>query len=77
MADVPVRDHHYRPRQRPVKSRLTGRLYRWELKAGLYLCMVDERDLQFVKAVTKGCCGSRGRFYKQATQEEHEKWLKG
>lgn len=77
MADIPVRDYHYRPRQRPVKSPLTGRVYRWEQKAGLYLCMVDERDLDLVLNVKKGCCGSSGKFYRRASPEEYEKWSKG
>jgi len=77
VADVPIRDHHYRARQRPVKSPLTGRVYRWTRSAGLYLCMVDERDLDLVLNVKKGCCGSRGKFYRRASPEEHEKWLKG
>ena len=77
MADVPVRDYHYRPRQRPVKSPLTKRVYRWERKGGLYLCEVAEEDLDLVLHVRKGCCGARGKFYRRASPEEHAKWLKG
>jgi len=76
MADVPVRDYHFRPRQRPVKSPRTGRRYKWEHKGSPFaICMVAEGDLQFIEAVKKGCCGSRGRYYKRATQEEYNAWL--
>lgn len=76
MADVPVRDHHFRPRQRPVRSPLTKRRYKFEVGgSGLALCMIDKRDLDLVLNVKKGCCGSRGKYYKLATQEEYEAWL--
>jgi hypothetical protein len=77
VADIPIRDHHYRSRQRPVKSPLTGRVYRCELKSGLYLFMADERDLDLILNIRKGCCGASGKFYKLATPEEYEKWKNG
>jgi len=38
--------------------------------------MVAEGDLQFVLNVKKGCCGSRGKYYKRAIEEEYQAWLK-
>lgn len=44
---------------------------------GLAICMVDERDVEFVLAIKKGCCGSRARFYRIASLEEYENWRNG
>jgi hypothetical protein len=77
VADIPIRDHHFRPRQRPERIPLTGRIYRWEHGGSPFaICMVAEEDLDFVLAIKKGCCGHRGHFYKRATQEEYESWLR-
>lgn len=76
MADIPVKDLHFRPLQRAERSPLTGRIYRWEQRSPslLAISLIDERDVAFILAVKKGCCGSRARFYKIATPEEYEKW---
>lgn len=76
MADIPIKDLHFRPLQRAEKSPLTGNIYRWEQRSPslLAICMVEERDVAFILAVKKGCCGYRARYYRRATPEEYEKW---
>lgn len=68
MADklVPILCTRWRPHQAPLKGVVTGRIYIFERKGLVALCMVDERDLKVILT---------NRFYKRASEREYRLWL--
>lgn len=60
---------------RPVTGK-TGRIYRFH-PAGINnwgMENVDEQDTETVLEAVRGCCGTRGKFFRLATPEEINAW---
>lgn len=60
----------------PPVTGATGRLYRFHPAGINNWCVedVDERDVETVLNTKRGCCGSKGKFFRLATPEEIEAW---
>jgi hypothetical protein len=60
----------------PPVTGQSGRVYRFHPRGINNWGMedVDERDVDTVLNAVRGCCGSRGKFFRLATPEEVEAW---